>query len=270
MNTPRPERRFPEETPGSECAPATDESDFLAALPLIDNVARQICRRHHLDPADGDDFRSEVRMHFIADDYAVLRRWERRASLPTFVSVVVLHLFHDFRNRLWGRWRPSTAACRLGPNGVLLERLVVRDGWTSAQALETLRVNYGVAIDAALQEFCDKLGSRGPLRRFVSEEEAGEVESPAPSPEGNVVRAEEDFRAKRLQASLERARQTLAPTERLILRMRYDDRMPVADIARVLHLDQRRLYRTIDRILGTLRKAMAADGIGSLEIERAS
>jgi RNA polymerase sigma factor for flagellar operon FliA len=206
-------------------------------------------------------------MHFIADDYAVLRQWERRASLATYVSVVVLRLFYDYRNRVWGRWRPSAAACRLGPTGVLLERLIVRDGWSATQALETLRVNHGVAIDAALQEFCDKTASRGPTRRFVPEEEAGEIASPAPSPEANVVRAEDDFRAKRLQAALDRARQSLPAMDRLILRMRYDDRMPVADIARVLHLDQRRLYRTIDRIVARLRKAMAADGI---DFERAS
>ena len=206
-------------------------------------------------------------MHFITDDYAVLRRWERRASLATFVRVVILHLFHDFRNRLWGRWRPSTAACRLGPTGVLLERLVVRDGWPTEQALEALRVNHGIAIDSELQAFCDKLCTRGPSRKFVPEEAAGEIASDAPSPETNVVRAEEDFRAKRVQASLERAKQALQPTERLILRMRFDDRMPVADIARVLHLDQRRLYRTIDRIVAALRSAMAADGI---DFERAS
>jgi RNA polymerase sigma factor for flagellar operon FliA len=246
------------------------DDDFLAALPLIDDVAAQVCRRHHLDPADGEDFRAEARMHFIADDYAVLRRWERRASLATFVRVVILHLFHDYRNRLWGRWRPSTAACRLGPTGVLLERLIVRDGWPIDQAIEALRVNHGVAIDAELQAFGDKLSARGPSRKFVPEEAAGEIASDLPSPETNVVRAEEGFRAKRAQAVLMRAREALPPVERLILRMRYDDRMPVADIARALHLDQRRLYRTIERILGSLRAAMAADGISEADVERAS
>jgi hypothetical protein len=49
--------------------------------------------------------------------------------------------------------------------------------------------------------------------------------------------------------------------------MRFDDRMPVADIARALHLDQRRLYRTIERILGALRAAMVADGVGKEDVE---
>lgn len=260
MNNPRPERSIPGQTTPSQLAQA-DAAEFLTALPVIDDVARQVCRRHHLNPDDAEDFRAEVRMHFILDNYAVLRRWERRASLATFVNVVVLHLFHDYRNKLWGRWRPSTAACRLGPTGVLLERLIVRDGWSVEQAIESVRVNHGIAIDAALREFCDRLCARPVGRKFVPAEEAGDIASDAPSPEANVVRAEEDFRAKRVHASLERARQGLPPMERLLLRMRFDDRMPVADIARVLHLDPRRLYRTFERIVEKLREAMAGDGI---------
>ena len=265
MNNPRRKPPNQGETTRAPGAPVTDEAEFLAALPTIDDVARQVCRRHHLNPDDAEDFRAEVRMHFFTDNYAVLRRWERRASLATFVTVVIANLFHDYRNRLWGRWRPSTAASRLGPTAILLEQMIVRDNWSAEQALESLRVNHGTTLDATLQAFVDKLASRGPARRFVPEDDAADIPCAAPSPEDNVVRAEHDFMAKREQAALDRARQALPPMERLILRMRFESHMPVADIARALHLDQRRLYRTIERILDRLRKAMAAEGI-----ERAS
>jgi DNA-directed RNA polymerase specialized sigma subunit len=59
-------------------------------------------------------------------------------------------------------------------------------------------------------------------------------------------------------------RQGLTSEERLILKMRFDDGFPVSQIAAALHLDQKRLYRTIDRILARLRAGLDADGI-SLE-----
>src|SRR5262249_20940429 len=65
---------------------------------------------------------------------------------------------------------------------------------------------------------------------------------------------------------LDRARQTLEPEDRLILRMRFEDSMSVADIARGLHRDQKRLYRTIERLFATLRERLEADGISRDEI----
>ena len=108
----------------------SDEADFLKALPVIDDVAGQVCRRHRLSAAEADDFQSEVRLHFIERNYEVLRKFEGRCALSTYVNVVVQRVFLDFRNRMWGRWRPSTEARRLGPNAILIERLVSRVGWT--------------------------------------------------------------------------------------------------------------------------------------------
>jgi RNA polymerase sigma factor (sigma-70 family) len=250
-------------TPTSD---VTDEALFLANLPVIDDVVRQICRRHRLSAAEADDFRSDVRLHFIDRNYDVLRRFEGRSSLATYITVVIQRQFLDHRNHLWGKWRPSAEARRLGPIAILLERLVIRDGWTSEQALETLRVNHGVAIDAPLRTLCEKLAQRSPARRLVPEEEAEDVSGPAPSPEANVVRAEHGFLARRVRTALDRARQPLTPEERLILKMRFEDRVPVADIARALHLNQRRLYRTIERLLTIVRENLAVEGIAESDV----
>ena len=245
----------------------TDEARFLGALPVIDGVTSQVCRRHRLSPSESDDFRSDVRLHFIDRNYEVLRQFQGRCALATYVTVVVQRVFLDWRSRLWGRWRPSSEARRLGPTAVLIERLVIRDGWTVEQALETLRVNHGVVPDGALRTYCEKLAGRAPGRRLVSEEAAGEVPSQGPSADANVVRAEQEFLAKRVQASLDRARLGLAPIERLILKMRFEDRMAIADIARALHLEQRPLYRTIERVLSTIGASMRADGVSKADVE---
>jgi RNA polymerase sigma factor (sigma-70 family) len=251
----------------SAAAPVTDEASFLAALPVIDDITRHVCRRHHLRSDEADDFLSDVRMHFIERNYEVLRRFEGRASLQTYVTVIVQRLFIDFRNQRWGRWRPSAEAQRLGPTAVLLERMVTRDGWSREQAVEMLRLNCGATIDAAILAFCDKLAGRTPARRFVPEEDADEIPSAEPPPDGSVVRAEREFLAKRVMASLARARQSLEPMDRLILKMRFEQRVPVAEIARALGIEQRPLYRTFERIAGVLRMRMAADGIARKDID---
>jgi hypothetical protein len=154
----------------------------------------------------------------------------------------------------------------MGPTVILLERLVTRDRWTAEQAIELLRVNHGVVIDDGLKRFSERLASRGPARQFVSEEEAGQIESDSPRTDATVVRAEQDFLAKRVQTALDRARQALDPEDRLILRMRFEDGVPVADIARALHFDQKRLYRRIDRLLVTVGASLEREGISRLEV----
>jgi RNA polymerase sigma factor for flagellar operon FliA len=244
----------------------SDEASFLAALPVIDDVTGQVCRRHRLSPTESDEFRSDVRLHFIERNYEVLRKFEGRCALSTYVNVVVQRVYFDWRNRNWGRWRPSTEARRLGPTAILIEKLVTRDGWTLEQAIETLRTNHQVELDKVLTAFCNTLSARA-SRRMVSEDEVVDLPSPAPPADDNIVKAERDFLAKRVLAALDRARQGLPPMDRLILKMRFDDGVAVSDIARTLHLEQRPLYRTIDDLKKTIREAMLADGISRADIE---
>lgn len=252
---------------GATASFVADEALFHANLPVINDVVGQVCRRHRLSATEADEFRSDVHLHFIDRNYEVLRRFEGRSSLVTYITVVVQRVFLDRRNKLWGKWRPSAEARRLGPTAILLEQLISRDGWSSEQALEMLHLNHGVVIDDELRAVCDRVARRGPMRQLVAEEEADSIPGSTPSPEDNVVRAEQDFLAKRIQTALDRARQALAPEDRLILKMRFEDRVPVADIARALHLNQRRLYRTIEGLLGEIGSSLALEGISRSDVQ---
>ncbi len=263
MNNPRSDR--PSRRPRAISA-VKDDALFLDNLPVIDAAVGLVCRRHHLTAAEADEFAAEVRLHFVARDYEPLRKFEGRSSLRTYLVVVVQHLFIDYQNRLWGKWRPSAEARRLGRIGILVERLVIRDGWTFDQVCETLRVNHGIEIDAALQSLFIKLAERAPMRQFVPDVEAEAIASPGPWPDANVLRAEQGFRAKRVQTALDRVKQSLTAEERLILKMRFEDAVPVADIARALHLDQKRLYRTIEQLLARLREGLEDAGVSRDEV----
>jgi RNA polymerase sigma factor for flagellar operon FliA len=75
--------------------------------------------------------------------------------------------------------------------------------------------------------------------------------------------------AARCQAVIERTLGAWPPEDRVLLRLRFEDEVSVADIARRLGLDQKGLYRRLDRLLGQLRVAIEGEGIGWADVEAA-
>jgi RNA polymerase sigma factor (sigma-70 family) len=246
--------------------PVDYEQFFVSQLPIIDKVIGQVCRRHRLQESEREELASEVKLHLIDRDYEVLRRFEQRSSFATYLAVVVLRLFLNYRNRTWGRWRPSAEASRLGPTATLLERLIARDGWSFEEAQQQMRQNYGVDESRdALHALWLRL-SPGGARRFVSEEAALDVPSPEPAPDANILNAEREFIEHRVRAALERARQAMTADERLLLRMRFDDGFTISEIAATLNLKPKPLYRTFERLLHGLRERMVADGVSGDQV----
>jgi len=243
------------------------EEFFISQLPLIEKVITQVCRRNHLREAEREEFASEVKLHMIDRDYDVLRRFQQRSSMHTYLTVVVQRVFLNYRNRVWGRWRPTAEALRLGPTAILLERLVVRDGWPFEEAQEQIRTNHGVERSRdELHELWLKIMPASSPRRIVSESLASDVPSRGDAADVHIVRAERDFRDRRVRLALQAACQSLTAEERLLIKMRYDDGFRVSEIAATLHRKQKPLYRTFDDIMSQLRASLVAAGISPEDI----
>ena len=101
----------------------TGEALFESELELIERVISFVSARHHLPGVEADDFGSHVKLKLIEDDYGILRKFEGRSSLRTFLTTVITRLFLDYRIAAWGKWRPSAEAKRAGEVAILLERL---------------------------------------------------------------------------------------------------------------------------------------------------
>jgi RNA polymerase sigma factor (sigma-70 family) len=253
--------------PAMETGPASGQTLFVSQLPVIQAVIAHVSRRHHLASAEAQEFGSEVTLRLMQHDYEVLRRFQGRSSLRTYLTVVINRVFLDYRIRLWGKWRPSAQAKRLGAVAISLERLIGRDGWSFDQAVEVLRTNHAVGESRDdLYAIYVKLSPSAPNRHSVPEDEAQDVASPAPAPDDGLIRAEREFAGNRVRLALDRARQALTAEERVILKMRFDDAFPVSQIAAALRLDQKRLYRTIERVLERLRAALIAEGISREDV----
>jgi RNA polymerase sigma factor (sigma-70 family) len=234
---------------------------YLTHRPIIDGVIGTICHRQRLSSVDAEDFSGIVRLHLIGDDYAVLRRFQGRSSLKTYLVVVITHLYQDWRNKRWGKWRPSAQAKRLGPVAVHLERLIARDRLEFDEALEVLQTNFQVTESRQTLEAMAALFPSRAGRRFVSDEGLADLEAASTGTDAPLLDREAQDAARRAIVALGAALRKRAPQDRLLLKMRFQDDFAVADIARALHLDQKPLYRHLERLLDDLRAELERAGI---------
>jgi RNA polymerase sigma factor (sigma-70 family) len=79
---------------------------------------------------------------------------------------------------------------------------------------------------------------------------------------GDDAAPDDAIRRAELSAVLKAALQRLDPSDRLLLRLRFEDERSAADIARLLDLPSPfHVYRRIDRVLATLKGELTAAGI---------
>lgn len=96
-------------------------------------------------------------------------------------------------------------------------------------------------------------------RRFVSDQLLDHVESGTEA-DNDLMRREAGAASRRTTQALDEAIESLPAQDRLMLRMRFEDGFTVVEIARVLRLEAKPLYRRIERILATLRTALESRG----------
>ncbi len=225
---------------------------FIDHLPTIDRVIAIIARRNGLTSGDADDFGSWARARIIDSDYAILRKFAGRSTLTTYLTVVLGNLFHDYRNSVWGRWRPSAAAIRAGSIGIRLEELLYRDGFSLRESIEVLRSGGVELSDLAIGRMAHTLPARQSASEVSLDVLDGTAGEAADTREAPAL--DDDFTL--LRAALAE----LTEEEQMIMRLRFWDDISVADIARRLGLDQKPLYRRIETIELRLRTVLSQRG----------
>jgi DNA-directed RNA polymerase specialized sigma24 family protein len=239
---------------------AASEAAFLLALPVIDRIVGIISRRNALAVSDADEFAAWARSRIADNEYAILRKFGGRSSLATYLSVVLGNLFRDYRNSTWGRWRPSAAAQRLGPIGIRLEELLVRDGSPLREAIGVLR-SAGVAeSDRDLARMATRLPHRAVEKEVALDDLGDTIEDSTRIP---ALSGDDRLRVER---AIRGAVELLPDEDRVITRMRFWDGISVADIARILRLNQKSLYRRIENIQQRLKASMSTYGVSEQDV----
>jgi len=236
------------------------EERFLELLPLVDKIIDFVAHRHRLSPADADDFGSDVKVKLIQDNYAVLRRFEGRSSMRTFLTMVIANALQDYRNAEWGKYRPSAEARRGGADAILLEQLIVRDGMPFDDAVHVATTNHRVTLSRSDLE---RIAARFPTRfrrRFEDDDALARLPS-TERPDADLIERERQSWWTRVAAILYTLQEELDSQDALILAMRFEDGMQVAAIAKTLGVPARRLYDRVYQLLRRLRLALEAHGV---------
>lgn len=228
-------------------------------LALIERAVGFACRRYRFDDDDAEELASIVNLKLVEDDYVVLRTYEQRSKFSTWINVVVQRVALDFRIAAWGKWHASAEAKRLGPAAVELEQLVHRDGRTFDAAFTGVMWNHPITREA-LQAIADQLPERQPRRRQVKLEEAELAANPV-AVDDALLEKDRQRVAQRLSKLLSEAIRDLPDEDRLILQLRFEGGMTVAQIARSLQIDQKLLYRRIKQRLGDMKEMLLGGGI---------
>jgi RNA polymerase sigma factor for flagellar operon FliA len=246
----------------------TPEDLFLAHLPHIDKVVAHLCRKHHFRKEECEDFRSHVHLKLIDDDYAVFRKFQERSSLKTYLTTVIQNLMLDYQNHLWGKWRPSAEAQRLGKVAIHLEKLL-RDGLSFDEAVQVLKTNHKVEMTwPELAKMAARLPDRFP-RRIEGEEGIRDLPAPGDRADSRSDEEEREAILRKILAALREIRKTQTEEDQLILKMQ-EDGFTVIQISRVLGHDEKQrkqLYRRIQKILKELREELERRGFRKEDIE---
>jgi RNA polymerase sigma factor (sigma-70 family) len=137
--------------------------------------------------------------------------------------------------------------------------MMSRDGLTFEEAMESLRTNHGVRDSRQALEAMCPLTVRPP-RRFVGEEHLDAATTADPE-SAAIARLDRDAVKDEVETALRGVLSRRNPQERLILKLRFEDGFRIVKIATLLGLDQKSLYRQLDRIVAELRTALEAAGV---------
>ncbi len=239
--------------------PPDPAAQLLAdSYPLIRRLLRQTARRHRLSEDERDEFEGWVWLRLVERDFHILRTFGGRSSLATYLGVVFCRCLIDFRSARWGKWRPSAAARRLGPQAVRLEQLVTRDGLPVPAA--EARTGLSAAVLPAL-------GQRARPRIVETLDLAAETAAPSTTgPEEPLLAVERQAAADDVRRALAQALATLGENDRRLLWLRHGAALTVPAIAARIGVNQKRLYRTFDRLHAALRARLERRGVTAGQI----
>lgn len=230
----------------------------------IESALAHTCRAHRLTPDAADEFASWARLRLFDNDQAILRKFEGRSKLRTFLITVIQRLYLDWRNAEWGKWRPSAEARRVGAVAIELERLVLRDSHTYDEAVQTL-----AARELATPAECERAWvqlPRRPRRKRVDEEDMATLPSSSSASDG-VDHEEARLEAVAAVNALSAAIKALPPADQVLVQLHFWGGKTVARIAAMTGSDQKALYRRFDKIKAELRRTLEAEGVSPRMLE---
>jgi RNA polymerase sigma factor (sigma-70 family) len=238
------------------------EEVLLENLSVIKEIISHCARR--FSPQDAEDFSGTVMCRLIEDDYKVIREFRWRSSLRTYLTVAIKRMLLDYQNHIWGKWHYSAEAKRLGPTAMRLEALLYRDRYSFDEACRVLQEKDPKLSRQELEELQAKLPPRT-YRIFVGEDQLETEADRQPRPDEQAQAKELRIESRRVYGIVRERIKARSPEDQVLIRMRLE--LSVAEIARLRRVEQKPLYRRLDKIYKELRKDLARHGIRRQDVE---
>jgi RNA polymerase sigma factor (sigma-70 family) len=229
----------------------------LKALPLI---LRGLGRVKRLSREEVEDLGSDIKVKLLEDDYGVLRLWDGRSCLKSYLAIVVYNIWHDRVRGEKGRVRVSAAAKELGPPAPELEELLGRQGLTFNEAYETIKPRFPDLSRSKAEEIEAQINPR-PGRHFENEDVAARLPDPEPTGYEHLEQQEKLAKKRKALDLMHRRLLELPEQDSILLVRAHAEGVKFARIARSLGIDQKPLYRRNERLLTMLRTDLEEAGI---------
>ena len=225
-------------------------------LPRVRQFVERACWRRGLRP-EVDDVISTVVVKLVSDNYAVVRVFDGRGPFDAYLSRIVDRVALDYQRHLWGTWRPSALARRLGTAGVMLDRLISRDQLPVQDAVLRVASQLGLRL-SDVTAMGEQLATR-PARNGIRRSELLATQHISFS--SGLERAERRKTVDAVNVALSKALGRLTVRERALLRMRYVQELSVREIATHFRVEQKQLYRLYNSLLRRMRQILAESGV---------
>ncbi|HEV7922107.1 MAG TPA: sigma-70 family RNA polymerase sigma factor [Thermoanaerobaculia bacterium] len=228
----------------------------------IDRIITYVSRKSHLDATEAEDFASYVKLELIKDNYEIIRKFEGRSTFNTYLNTVIQHLFYQYRVRMWGKWRPSAEAKRLGAKAITLERLITRDNYSLDEATQVLTTGSAAGFTKMeIEAIYLRLPVRLPRPVLVSQAAPPDTVTSEEAADDRLMCRDRQETGRAAAHLLDEIMSELEPEDQLLLELRFWDGWKVPQIAEHLQMPGKKVYKRIDKLLSTLRGRLERAGV---------
>jgi RNA polymerase sigma factor for flagellar operon FliA len=238
------------------------EELFLQNIDAIDRIIAYVSRKGHLDATEAEDFASHVKLELIEDNYEIIRKFEGRSTFNTYLNTVIQHLFYQYRVRMWGKWRPSAEAKRLGTKAITLERLLTRDNYSLDEAVQALTTGSAAGFTVPeIEAIYVRLPVRMPRPVLVSQATPPDTAASDDAADDHLMSRDRQETGRAAAHLIDEVIAGLEPDDQLLLQLRFWDGWKVPHIAEFLDMPPKKVYKRIDKLLSVLRSKLERAGV---------
>lgn len=238
-------------------------------LPTIRGIAASVARRGRLNPQESEDFVQDVCVRLYEDDCEIIRKFKGESRITTYLTTVIGRLLSQRRVEEWGKWRPSAEAKRLGEKAITLEKYLYRDNWSFDEAVKILTTPTGSQYTREeLEAIYERLPHRNPRPMEIATDVVPDAVASDSDAAERVERSEREQIRRRVELALDEVLVTLGPQDQLLLQLRFWLERKVPEIARILHMDEKKIYKRIEQLKVVLRHAMERAGVSKEDVDR--